>query len=107
YSREKRNKGMEHRCATRTGAWIINKFIHSITNVTARRLFFCYTAVNAFATVCSLSGDPVGSASPAHFLPAVWFQRQFHCERHANSDQCVLEIKSKPLQKEKQSNKHI
>src|ERR1019366_4639737 len=64
-------------------------FLRSITNVTSRRPFFCYTAVNAFATVCSLSGDPVGSASPPHFLPAVWFQRQFHCERHANSDQCV------------------
>lgn len=72
--------------ATRAGAWIINRFIRSMTDVTARRPFFCYTAVNAFATVCSLSGDPVGSASPPHFLPTVWFQRQFHCERHANSD---------------------
>jgi len=47
-----------------------------MTDVTPRGSFFCYTAVNAFATVCSSRGDPVGSASPPHFLPAVWFQRQ-------------------------------
>jgi len=47
-----------------------------MTDVTARSALFCYTAVNAFATVCSSRGDPVGSDPLPHFLPAVWFQRQ-------------------------------
>lgn len=48
-----------------------------ITNVTARSLFFCYTAVNAFATVCSLSGDPewirTTSAFPARRVSSANF----------------------------------
>ena len=58
--------------ATRTGALFINTLIRVVTKVIVYLVFFCYTAVNAFATVCSLSGDPVGSASPPHFLPAVF-----------------------------------
>ena len=42
-------------------------FYRTMTNVTPRAVFVCYTAVNAFATVCSLSGDPVGSAPPPPF----------------------------------------
>jgi hypothetical protein len=57
------------------GARVTNTTPCIMTEVTALRAFFCYTAVNAFATVCSLSGDPDGSAPPPHFLPAVWFQR--------------------------------
>jgi hypothetical protein len=55
---------------------IVNRLRGGGPKVTAPTTFFCYTAINAFATVCSLSGDPDGSAPPPHFLPA-WFQRQF------------------------------
>ena len=64
-------------------------FYRTMTNVTPRAVFVCYTAVNAFATVCSLSGDPVGSAPPPHFLPAVRFPRQFQCERQCELSSCV------------------
>jgi hypothetical protein len=42
-----------------------------VTRVTLNTLAICYTAINAFATVSSLSGDPDGSATTPHFLPAV------------------------------------
>jgi hypothetical protein len=55
------------------------------TNVTLRHLRFCYTAINAFATVCSLSGDPVGSAPPPPLLPAVRSSANFIASGNANS----------------------
>src|ERR1017187_4818304 len=70
-----------------------------MTDVTARRGLFCYTAINAFATVCSSRGDPVGSDTLPHFLPAVRFQRQFQCERHAKSPHLYEKLTLSPSRK--------
>ncbi len=55
-----------------------------MTDVTAPRGFFCYTAINAFATVCSSRGDPVGSdtlpPSPARRLVPAPISMRAACE---------------------------
>lgn len=64
---------------------LVNKPIALGTNVTPRHRRFCYTAINAFATVCSLSGDPIGSAPPPPLLPAVRSSANFIASGNANS----------------------
>jgi hypothetical protein len=50
-------------------------------------------------TVCSLSGDPVGSASPPHFLPAGWFQRLISMRAACEISNTVFENLLSPSRK--------
>ncbi len=69
---------------SRPSASFANTFPSVITQVTVVSGFFCYTVVNAFATVCSLSGDPDGSsitsAFPARRLVPALISMRAACE---------------------------
>ena len=67
-----------------TSTLFINRLSTVMTEVIALSLKLCYTAVNAFATVCSLSGDPewirITSAFPARRLVPALISMRAACE---------------------------